>query len=294
MKRCAPDQVRRGDAEKKSEIRAFAGMTKRGRAAAPPGLRVSARTSFRLRGLSRVAPLAVRCLGWGCPAVPGGGTVRGMIDKPPVGPAAPPGGDPQAFADAHRELLADRSIQFELPTYEPPQPPQWLEWLGNFFGSEHPVLRLIVYGLAAAIALFLLYLIVRWLVRSEFWRRWRGKADDVEDESWRPEAAPARALLSEADALAARGLFSEAAHLLLFRSIEDIDSRRPDLVRPALTSRDIAALAGDSRAAARRLRPDRDAGRAQPVRAAAAGRAATGATAAPPMRNSPSPTGGAG
>jgi len=30
--------------------------------------------------------------------------------------------------------------------------------------------------------------------------------------------------------------------LLLFRSIEDIDSRRPDLVRPALTSRDIAAL----------------------------------------------------
>ncbi|HWT13705.1 MAG TPA: DUF4129 domain-containing protein, partial [Allosphingosinicella sp.] len=32
------------------------------------------------------------------------------------------------------------------------------------------------------------------------------------------------------------------AHLLLFRSIEDIESRRPRLVRPALTSRDIAAL----------------------------------------------------
>ena len=28
----------------------------------------------------------------------------------------------------------------------------------------------------------------------------------------------------------------------MFRSIEDIDSRRPALVRPALTSRDIAAL----------------------------------------------------
>ena len=38
------------------------------------------------------------------------------------------------------------------------------------------------------------------------------------------------------------GRYSEAAHLLLFRSIEDIDARRPDLVRPALTSRDIAAL----------------------------------------------------
>jgi len=165
-----------------------------------------------------------------------------MIDKPPVAPAAPPAGDPQAFAEAHRQLLADRTIQFELPTYEPPQPPQWLNWLGSFFGAEHPLLRLLVYGLVAAIGLLILYLIVRWLVRSEFWRRWRGREDSVEDESWRPEAAPARALLSEADQLAAKGLFSEAAHLLLFRSIADIDSRRPDLVRPALTSRDIAAL----------------------------------------------------
>ena len=165
-----------------------------------------------------------------------------MIDKPLVGPAAPPGGDPQAFADAHRELLADRTIQFELPQYVPPQPPEWLRGFGNFFATEHPILRVIVYGIAAAIALFLLYLIVRWLIRTEFWRRWRGIADEAVDESWRPDAAPARALLSEADSLAAKGLFSEAAHLLLFRSIEDIDSRRPDLVRPALTSRDIAAL----------------------------------------------------
>src|SRR6185369_17130871 len=57
-----------------------------------------------------------------------------------------------------------------------------------------------------------------------------------------PEAKEARELLSEADALAAQGLYSEAAHLLLFRSIEDIDDKRPDLLRPALTSRDICAL----------------------------------------------------
>jgi len=36
--------------------------------------------------------------------------------------------------------------------------------------------------------------------------------------------------------------FDEAAHLLLFRSIDDIEDRRPRLVRPALTARDIAAL----------------------------------------------------
>ena len=50
-------------------------------------------------------------------------------------------------------------------------------------------------------------------------------------------------LLGEADSLAGRGLYSAMPRaLLLHRSIDDIDSRRPDLVRPAFTSRDIAAL----------------------------------------------------
>ena len=49
-------------------------------------------------------------------------------------------------------------------------------------------------------------------------------------------------LLGEADALAAAGRYAEAAHLLLHRSIEDVDARRPDLIRKSLTSRDIAAL----------------------------------------------------
>jgi hypothetical protein len=52
---------------------------------------------------------------------------------------------------------------------------------------------------------------------------------------------PVRSWLDEADALAAQGKFAEAIHHLLFRSIEDISSRRPNLVRPALTSREIAA-----------------------------------------------------
>ena len=95
--------------------------------------------------------------------------------------------------------------------------------------------------LAGAALLFILYLIARRLAGDRW--PWRRKAEDVQEDSWRPDAAPARALLGEADALAARGDYSEAAHLLLFRSIADIDSRRPDLVRPALTSRDIAALA---------------------------------------------------
>ena len=91
-----------------------------------------------------------------------------------------------------------------------------------------------------AFVLYILYALYLRFSGSEW--PWQRKPAEAPDESWRPEEAPARQLLSEADALAARGLFSEAAHLLLFRSIEDIDQRRPELVRPALTSRDIAAL----------------------------------------------------
>lgn len=56
--------------------------------------------------------------------------------------------------------------------------------------------------------------------------------------------AKARTLLEDADKLAAAGQFAEAVHLILFRSIEDIEGKRPDLISPALTSRDIAGLEG--------------------------------------------------
>ena len=75
------------------------------------------------------------------------------------------------------------------------------------------------------------------------WRRRAQATAEAADESWRPEAGRgARAARRGRRAGRRRAASREAAHLLLFRSIEDIDARRPDLVRPALTSRDIAAL----------------------------------------------------
>lgn len=71
--------------------------------------------------------------------------------------------------------------------------------------------------------------------------RARPDAAEATEPEWRPEAGPARQLLREADALAAAGHYAEAVHLLLRRSIEEIERHRPHLVRPALTSRDIAA-----------------------------------------------------
>ncbi|MEL7040597.1 MAG: hypothetical protein AAGL90_03685 [Pseudomonadota bacterium] len=58
----------------------------------------------------------------------------------------------------------------------------------------------------------------------------------------RPEQKRARALLEDADALAARGQYAEAVHLLLFRSIDDIQEKRSGIIGRSLTSREIGAL----------------------------------------------------
>ena len=143
--------------------------------------------------------------------------------------------DGNAFAEAHRQLLADPTIQFDLP--QPDPPPQMPGWLG----ALGPVLQVLFWIAIAGFVLFMLYLLVQRLSGRDW--SWRRRADeDAPDESWRPEAGEARELLGEADALAAKGLYSEAARLILYRSIEDIDDKRPDLVRPALTSRDICGL----------------------------------------------------
>ncbi|MEZ4432677.1 MAG: DUF4129 domain-containing protein [bacterium] len=65
-----------------------------------------------------------------------------------------------------------------------------------------------------------------------------------------PEAIPERAILTDADRLAAAGRYAEAVHALLLRTIEALARRVP--VPRALTSREIldrAALPEDARAA---------------------------------------------
>lgn len=182
-----------------------------------------------------------------------------MVAKPPpVGTAPPP--DPAAVAEAHRQLLADPSIQFELPHPDPAEMPAWLKWLierigerapspdqepgwlarlFNAFEGVAPGLGTLFYVLLGLLVLLAIFFIVRFVLRRVLQREAAVAGDPF---NWRPEADVARGLLGDADALAAKGQYSDAAHLLLFRSIEDIDSRRPELIQPAFTSRDIAAL----------------------------------------------------
>ncbi len=157
-----------------------------------------------------------------------------------AGAGAASKGDAASFAEAHRKLLADDTIQFQLAPFRPEPPPEWIRWLGEALQAAFPVLRVLFWIGIAALALYILCVVAMRLSGSDWrWGKRTQAADDGSD--WRPAEAPARALLREADALAAEGRFSEAAHLLLYRSIEDIESRRPRLVRPALTSRDIAS-----------------------------------------------------
>jgi len=171
------------------------------------------------------------------------------------------------FTAAHDALRADPTVQFTLaPPPPPPTPPAWLkglahflEWLGHVlapigrffawltgFMPAAPYARILLWGVIGIAALALIWLIVERL-RYGQWRlpRRRSRAASpvaIEtEEEWQPDVAQGHAWLEEADALAAKGLFAEAVHHLLFRSIEDIGKRRPQLVRPALTSREIAA-----------------------------------------------------
>lgn len=121
---------------------------------------------------------------------------------------------------------------------------RFLDWLGGFL-PDAPYARILLWSVLIAAAIALGWMI--WTrVNDGAWHlpRWRRRTTpaeaSIEEEQWAPGAAPVRAWLEEADILAGEGRFAEAAHHLLIRSVEDIGRRRPGLVQPALTSRDLA------------------------------------------------------
>lgn len=167
---------------------------------------------------------------------------------------------------AHEALVADKDVQFVLASVPPkPAPPAWMrafgEWLEQMLAPLGRALRWIAAHMPEApyariflwTVLALLVALIAWTLfdrlRHGVWR-WPGRrwtmraATGDEEENWAPEAGAARAWLESADALAAQGRYEEAVHHLLLRSVEDLSRRRPDIVRPALTSRDLAQAPG--------------------------------------------------
>lgn len=149
-----------------------------------------------------------------------------------------------ALDAAQRQLVDDGVVQLALPSNAPPPVPEWWSNFMRWLDRSGPYWHYGRYLLWAVLALGVLWLgfaVWRW-ARA---RKWSRKAvDAATPQPWRPAEAQARALLAEADRLAAAARYAEAAHLLLLRSVEQIAARRPEAVRPALTSRDIAGQPG--------------------------------------------------
>lgn len=143
---------------------------------------------------------------------------------------------------AQRRLSSDRGFQFDHQTLPPPKVPDWLVWLGKQLQWLAPYLKYVFWVGAGLLVLLILYAIAREVLRL---RRPMARPEGprlVSDPPWRPDADAARDLLSAADRLAAEGRFLEAVHLLLLRSVEDIQKHRPKALRISLTSREIAVL----------------------------------------------------
>lgn len=159
--------------------------------------------------------------------------------------------DVETLVEAHR---ANSRIQTERPDFEPeedevrePRDNSFIEAIGKFFARLFRDFGwLFRYLIIAAIAAVICYALWYMLGGLTLPGRKRRREKDAADVSYNDDAVPdrgrAEALLEEADALAADGRYAEAVHLLLFRSIADLNARREGGVPQSLTAREIEAL----------------------------------------------------
>jgi len=159
-----------------------------------------------------------------------------------------------SFARDWQAVRADAEIQFAPVEIPPsPEPPGWWRAALEFLGEVLEAIGRALAGLAQALGLSASAL--PWVLGAAglavvAWAGWRwlgpllkrGRAEaEGPAEEWRPPAGASLALLEEADSLAAQGRYDEATHLLLTRSIGQIEAARPGLLAPSSTAREIAA-----------------------------------------------------
>lgn len=156
--------------------------------------------------------------------------------------AASDGSAERAFTEAHEQLRADQSLQFQMDSIQPQPPPPWLEPVARFIEAIAPVLVWVFWGGVAIVVALILYVIVTEIMRRMPGRKKKEAVEPQPAPQYRPAVARAKALLEEADRLAAEGRYSEAARVLLHRSIEDLERVFSLAIGPGLTSREIARL----------------------------------------------------
>lgn len=149
--------------------------------------------------------------------------------------------------------LADTELQTERPEREP-EPIEYnprsnngsnafTRALAAFFQAIGPLIGYLLIALIAGAILYALYMMFGESLTLR--RRDKVKKDGPDisiTPNLRPQEDAAKALLADADKLAAEGRFAEAVHLLLFRSINDIQEKQKGGVPRSLTSREIGRL----------------------------------------------------
>ena len=148
---------------------------------------------------------------------------------------------------------AENGLQRERPEWEPEpferdnarnrEPNAFIRAIARFFEAIGGFLGYMLAAIIVVAILAGLYMVFGESLTLRGRQKDKAAAPDVSIvPDLRPERARARALLEDADALAAEGRFAEAVHLLLFRSIDDIQDKRAGLIGTALTAREIGAL----------------------------------------------------
>ena len=153
--------------------------------------------------------------------------------------------DEEAIRTAFRRVKRDTDIQFDLDFQAPPPPqetPGWIEAIGRFIARIidflAPFLTVIFWLGLAALACVILYGIATNIIEARLKRAGPPEVPDAVE--YKPEREKALILLDSADALAREGRFAEAVHMLLFKSIQDIEAQAEAGLRRSLTSREIA------------------------------------------------------
>jgi len=146
---------------------------------------------------------------------------------------------------ARDELLERGAFQTEVEAPVFSDAPDWLSWLFDnevarfLFKLLGEIFKIGFFVGIAALVIALIYIAYR-VVRSRLEDRQPKKAPAK--QAYAPSAAVLRDLLREADKLAAEGNHAAAARLLLHRSIEDFQRRRPDTIGRSMTAREIGTL----------------------------------------------------
>jgi hypothetical protein len=129
-------------------------------------------------------------------------------------------------------VYRDGSIQRTLPAPRPPAPPS--SSAPDLSGLAGLLQVLFWVGVAVVGALLL-----AWIAREISARGRRVALAAAAASATAPDASILRAPLEAAEALAARGLWAEAIHALLLRTLETLVEATRTTLPPALTSREI-------------------------------------------------------